>query len=235
LRLDCSGSDDTLDEGHLRLRDRGRTLPSRRPFTLPDPPYFMRPSTDILQDSMPTLAPVWSRSWGRSPVCERHLLLEGSGDFSRRNWLGSIMRKLRLAIALPIIQVLIASILLLWSDRTPVSPPNFAPAWLICTLAAFLWFGLGIAAMRSANVPGKFDGKTPDRSNGLRQLRWTVGPLGERSLFRELVRTVNTYYRQPSERSESALCMIASHTSSGIWQPFTSSSPARILSTRSVQ
>jgi hypothetical protein len=42
------------------------------------------------------------------------------------------MRKLRLAIALPITQVLIASILLLWSDRTPVSPPNFAPAWLIC-------------------------------------------------------------------------------------------------------
>jgi hypothetical protein len=46
------------------------------------------------------------------------------------------MRKLKFAIVLPIAQVLIASILLLWADRTPV-PPHLdyyyhPPAWLIC-------------------------------------------------------------------------------------------------------
>jgi hypothetical protein len=33
---------------------------------------------------------------------------------------------------LPITQVLIAWVLLLWADQTPVPPPNFPPAWLIC-------------------------------------------------------------------------------------------------------
>jgi hypothetical protein len=46
------------------------------------------------------------------------------------------MRKLKLAIVLPIGQVLIASILLLWADRTPVprywNYPYHPAAWLIC-------------------------------------------------------------------------------------------------------
>jgi hypothetical protein len=46
------------------------------------------------------------------------------------------MRKLRFALVLPITQVVIALILLLWADRTPV-PPHLdysyhPPAWLIC-------------------------------------------------------------------------------------------------------
>jgi hypothetical protein len=42
------------------------------------------------------------------------------------------MRKLKLAIVLPIIQVLVASILLLWADRAAILPPNFSVAWLLC-------------------------------------------------------------------------------------------------------
>ena len=46
------------------------------------------------------------------------------------------MRKLKFAIVLPITQVLIALILLLWADRTPVPPKldyyYLPPAWLIC-------------------------------------------------------------------------------------------------------
>jgi hypothetical protein len=46
------------------------------------------------------------------------------------------MRKLKLAIILPIMQVLVAAALLVWADRTP-SPPGIdyayhPPAWLIC-------------------------------------------------------------------------------------------------------
>lgn len=33
---------------------------------------------------------------------------------------GAIMRKLRLAVALPILQILVALVLLLWADRTPI-------------------------------------------------------------------------------------------------------------------
>jgi len=42
------------------------------------------------------------------------------------------MRKLKFAIALPIAQILIASILLLLADRAAISPPNFSLAWLLC-------------------------------------------------------------------------------------------------------
>lgn len=42
------------------------------------------------------------------------------------------MRKLRLAIVLPIIQVVVASLLLLWADRAAIPPPNFSVAWLLC-------------------------------------------------------------------------------------------------------
>lgn len=42
------------------------------------------------------------------------------------------MRKLKLAIVLPIAQILIASILLLLADRAAISPPNFSDAWLLC-------------------------------------------------------------------------------------------------------
>jgi hypothetical protein len=43
-----------------------------------------------------------------------------------------MQRKLKFAIVLPITQLLIASTLLLWADRTYVPPPNFPLAWLIC-------------------------------------------------------------------------------------------------------
>jgi hypothetical protein len=42
------------------------------------------------------------------------------------------MRKLKFAIVLPIAQILIASVLLLWADRTPIPPPNFPVAWFLC-------------------------------------------------------------------------------------------------------
>jgi len=44
------------------------------------------------------------------------------------------MRKLKLAIILPIIQVLLASILLLWADRAPYPPLSFPTGWLFCRL-----------------------------------------------------------------------------------------------------
>ncbi len=46
------------------------------------------------------------------------------------------MRKLKLAIVLPIVQVLLASILLLWDDRTPARPYLYYPTvpWFFCRL-----------------------------------------------------------------------------------------------------
>jgi hypothetical protein len=50
---------------------------------------------------------------------------------SPRDWRSS-MRKLKLAAVLPIIQVVVASLLLLWADRAAIRPPNFSAAWLLC-------------------------------------------------------------------------------------------------------
>jgi len=44
------------------------------------------------------------------------------------------MGKLKLAIVLPIAQILIASILLLWADRAPYPPLSFPAGWFFCRL-----------------------------------------------------------------------------------------------------
>lgn len=44
------------------------------------------------------------------------------------------MRKLKFAVVLPIIQILIASILLLWADRAPYPRLSFPAGWFFCRL-----------------------------------------------------------------------------------------------------